>query len=77
MNVRVVICFAIFSLAACSAEPKSKEKATPPVTDVANNDDEALKTEKKSMEEAADAAAKLIEGEAQAEIDSIRDNNSQ
>jgi PBP1b-binding outer membrane lipoprotein LpoB len=77
MIIRVIICLAVVLLAACSAEPMPKQKVTPPAADVANNSDQAVKTERKSIEEAADAAAKLIESEAQAEIESMRDNSSE
>lgn len=54
---------ACFALGACTEEssPKEAEKAAEQV--VAEDDAEALKTEQKTIEEAADAAAKLVEQE--------------
>jgi hypothetical protein len=58
-------------LIGCSAEP-AEQQAKPAVKEEAAIDTtEAVKAEKKSIEDAAEAATKLIEAEANAEIESL------
>lgn len=61
----------LVTLAGCADEPTPKggEKAAAQVA--AEDDAEALKAEQKSIEEAADAAAKLVEEDAREEIERI------
>jgi hypothetical protein len=60
---------ALLLTAACSGEPAAKdaEKATK----AADSNDSDVKDRKKSIEEAADEAAKLVEAEAKEEIDAL------
>jgi hypothetical protein len=57
----------ILLVTACSKVPEAKEtaKGAEPATDA------AVSTQKKSIEEAADEAAKLVEAEAKEEIEAI------
>jgi hypothetical protein len=60
---------ALMLLAACSESPPAKD-AEKAKAAVETNDSE-IKEHKKSIEEAADAAAKLVEADAKAEIDAL------
>lgn len=65
------------TLAGCADEPTPKggEKAAAQVA--AEDDAEALKAEQKSIEEAADAAAKLVEEDAREEIERIESDQAE
>jgi PBP1b-binding outer membrane lipoprotein LpoB len=58
-------------LAACSSEPEPKQSKAPQTPAKAEDTTASVKAEKKSIEEAAEAAVKLIEEEAQQEIGEI------
>jgi PBP1b-binding outer membrane lipoprotein LpoB len=64
-------------LTACSDDPAPKDgKAASPAAVEADTNN-AVKTEKKSLEEAADAAAKLVEAESQQEMDAMKADSGQ
>jgi cytidylate kinase len=65
------------TLGACIEEtsPKDGERAAAEIS--TEDDAEALKAEQKSIEEAADAAAKLVEEETREEIEQIKEESSQ
>jgi cellobiose-specific phosphotransferase system component IIA len=65
------ILIGLLLVTACSAEPKPAEapKAAKQVPE--SDAEDEVKTEKKSIEEAAEAATKLIEAEAREEIDAL------
>jgi hypothetical protein len=71
MIMRFVPIYALFILASCSQAPTPKQREEVKVTKAEPADDAELRTEKKSIEEAADAAAKLVEADAKAEIDAL------
>jgi hypothetical protein len=77
MTLRMLLVASLLPLAACSQAQETKGKTEPVKADATGNTAEAVKTEKKSLEEAADAAAKLIEADAQEEIESLSDDSSQ
>ncbi|MGL5838464.1 MAG: hypothetical protein ACRCY3_08195 [Sphingorhabdus sp.] len=66
MKYTVLICLILAS--ACTEEPTpvEAEKAAQQIVD--DDTENAVKTEARNIEEAADAAAKLVEEEAQEEI---------
>lgn len=64
---RALILLAIFT-AACSKVPETNGEAkAPPAAD-----DAEVSTQKKSLEEAANEAAKLVEADAKAEMDALQ-----
>jgi hypothetical protein len=66
---RLALLGALLAMPACTQEPapaKIKETSTPAVDSGAENE---VKAEARNIEEAANAAAKLVEEEAKAEID--------
>jgi hypothetical protein len=77
MTLRMLVVAPLLLVAACSREQEPKGKPEPAKASAISNTAEAVKTEKKSIEEAADAAAKLIEAEAQEEIESLNNDSSQ
>lgn len=74
-----MLLFAVLALSACVEEPSKKaaEKAAQQVA--AEDEDEAAvrNIEAKNIEAAADAAAKLVEEEANQEIDELEGNQIQ
>ena len=65
------------TLGACIEETSPKDGERVAVEISAEDDAEALKAEQKSIEEAADAAAKLVEEETREEIEQIKEESSQ
>lgn len=71
--MRTVIAFALLTvLSGCVEEstPKEGEKAAAQIA--SEEDAEVLRNEQKSIEEAADAAAKLVEDETREEIEQMK-----
>ena len=71
--MRTVIAFALLTvLSGCVEEstPKEEEKAAAQIA--SEEDAEALRNEQKTIEEAADAAAKLVEDETREEIEQMK-----
>lgn len=64
------------TLGACVEESSPKEGEQAAAQIAAEDDAEALKAEQKSIEEAADAAAKLVEEETREEIEQIKEESS-
>lgn len=58
-------------LISCSEEPTPKEAETVQAAAAEAETADAIKAEKKSLEEAADAAAKLVEEESRQEIEAL------
>ena len=56
---------------ACTEEPAPKEAAEAVVANAAEDTADAVKLEKKSIEEAAEAAVKLVEEESRQEIEEL------
>jgi hypothetical protein len=71
MILRLVPICALFILASCSEAPIPKKQEGAKVTKTEPAVDAEFRTEQKSLEEAADAAAKLVEADAKAEIDAL------
>lgn len=71
MIARGLLILPLLWLAACSEEPSAKEAEQAAKVNAATDTAEAVKAEKRTIEEAADAAAKLIEEEARQEIESV------
>jgi hypothetical protein len=63
--------FAALLLASCGGEPPQKVGSDAKTPKAEPTADAEFRTEKKSIEEAADAAAKLVEADAKAEIDAL------
>lgn len=59
-------------LAGCSEGPTPKEANKAAAQTVAEDDAAELKVEQKNIEQAADAAAKLVEEEAREEIEQLK-----
>ena len=56
---------------ACSSEPAPKEVGKAQTAEIKEETDSAVKAEKKSIEEAAEAAVKLVEEESRQEIEGL------
>ncbi|MBK6706170.1 MAG: hypothetical protein IPG54_01270 [Sphingomonadales bacterium] len=61
----------LITLVGCVEEPTPKDSEKAAAEVAAEDDAEALKAEQKSIEEAADAAAKLVEEDAREEIERV------
>lgn len=61
----------------CSEESASKDAEIANAADAAKDTAEAVKAEKKTIEEAAEAAVKLVEEESRQEIESLPPTNAQ
>lgn len=69
---RPVIISALLALtSACSNEPAPKENGKAQAAEIKEETDFAVKAEKKSIEEAAEAAVKLVEEESRQEIETL------
>jgi PBP1b-binding outer membrane lipoprotein LpoB len=55
----------------CAEEPAPKDAAKAAVANAAKDTADAVKSEKKSIEEAAEAAVKLVEEESRQEIEGL------
>ncbi len=71
MKAKLII-LSFIALAACAEEPSPKEAEKAAEQAVAEDEAAALKSEQKSIEEAADAAAKLVEEESRKEIEQLK-----
>jgi hypothetical protein len=71
MIMRLAPICALLILASCSASPAPKKDNEANATKTKPALDAELREEKQSIEEAADAAAKLVEADAKAEIDAL------
>ena len=70
--MRVVVLLALLPLVAgCADEPAPKEAEKAAVANAAEDAADAIKLEKKSIEEAAEAAVKLVEEESRQEIERL------
>ena len=58
-------------VAGCTEEPAPKDAQKASVANVAEDTADAVKLEKKSIEEAAEAAVKLVEEESRQEIEGL------
>ena len=61
---------------ACSSEPAPKEVGKAQSAELKEETDSAVKAEKKSIEEAAEAAVKLVEEESRQEIEGLAPANA-
>jgi hypothetical protein len=77
MMLRALPLIPLFWLASCSEEPTAKEAEQAAKANAATDTAEAVKTEKRTILEAGDAAAKLIEEEARQEIESASGETAQ
>ena len=71
MTNGIIIIAAALLLISCSEEPTPKEAETVQAATAEADTADAIKAEKKSLEEAADAAAKLVEEESRQEIEAL------
>lgn len=71
MNTKLVI-LGLLALVACTKEPTPKQAEQVPEPAVAADETAALKAKQKSIEDAADAAAKLVEEESREEIEQLK-----
>ena len=62
---------------ACTEDPTPKEAEKAADANTAEDTADAVKLEKKSIEEAAEAAVKLVEEESRREIEGLAPTNSQ
>ena len=62
---------------ACSSEPAPKEVGKAQSAEIKEETDSAVKAEKKSIEEAAEAAVKLVEAESREEIEGLGTTEAQ
>ena len=69
--IRTASLCSLFILASCSESPATKEDNKAVEAEHKEEMAETVKSEKKSLEEAADAAAKLVEEESRKEIDGL------
>ncbi len=69
--MRILLSFCLISLAGCSEEAQ-KPKAEAPVTTDGSAPSSELESGAKSIEEAADKAAALVEAESRKEIEAMR-----
>jgi PBP1b-binding outer membrane lipoprotein LpoB len=67
---RALLIGALF-LSACSKDPAPKDAEAAKTPAIEADTADAVKAEKKSLEEAADAAAKLVEEESRQEIEAL------
>lgn len=64
-------------LASCTGKAPSKEADKPDEGQAAEKMADTVKAEKKSLDEAADAAAKLVEEESRQEIEAIEETEAE
>jgi ABC-type glycerol-3-phosphate transport system substrate-binding protein len=69
--MRLLVLAALLTLGSCGETTQPKASDSKPVTTAAPVPADELKAEEKSIEEAADAAVKLIEEEVNAEIEQV------
>lgn len=67
----------LVSTSACSSEPAPKEAGKAQTAEIKQETDSAVKAEKKSIEEAAEAAVKLVEEESRQEIEDLAPTGAQ
>lgn len=77
MNPKRFMLLACVALAGCSESAKPDNSDPPAAPAAAGEDAAELKAEQKNIEEAADAAAKLVEDEAREEIGQLKSDTSE
>ena len=73
----VILAAFLVSTSACSSEPAPKDTGKTQSAEIKQETDSAVKAEKKSIEEAAEAAVKLVEEESRQEIEGLAPTNAQ
>jgi hypothetical protein len=72
----LILPLGLLALASCSGEKAKQAEPEPKIETAKPAIDEDVRAEKKSIEEAADAAAKLVEEETRQEIEAYKGENT-